>query len=189
MVRLFVAAYPPVEALDDLEGAIESLHIASGARGGVNARLSARPLWHVTLAFLGEVDDHRVPSVTRALDRAAEQAHPSTLRLAGGGRFGRSRFTTIYAAVAGDVESLTRTATAIRHESRAIRVAYDEKRFRPHLTLARPGDRLTAAQVADDLAALDRYRGPQWTNDRLTLVSSHLGPSPRHESLHVAVFP
>src|SRR3712207_7351867 len=36
------------------------------------------------------------------------------------------------------------------------------KPYRPHLTLARPGDRVDRAGVAADVAALDGYRGPEW---------------------------
>lgn len=185
-MRLFVGVYPPAPALDELSGVVDGLNIAAGSRGGVNARLAARGLWHVTLAFIGEVDDARAAGVARCLDRAAEVAKPSALRLAGGGRFGRGRFTTIYAGLGGDVAGLERTAVAVRHELRAVRVPHDQKRFVPHLTLARPGDRLPESALLEDLAVLDHYRGPQWTSIELALVSSHLGPQPRHEPIHVA---
>jgi 2'-5' RNA ligase len=173
-------------ALDDLERIVAPLGIAAGARGGVNARLAARGLWHLTLAFLGEVPENKVGAVGRALDRAAEQAAPSHLRLAGGGRFGKRRFSTVYVAVAGDVAGLERVAAAVRHELTAIRISHDRKRFVPHLTLARPGDRLPETQLLDDLAVLEAYRGPLWTNTEISLVASHLGPQPRHEIVHVA---
>ena len=57
----------------------------------------------------------------------------------------------------------------------------DNKQFRPHLTIARPGDRLTADELAGDLALLDGYQGPKWTVDRILLMRSHLGPHPTYD--------
>src|SRR5262249_40436655 len=101
-------------------------------------------------------------------------------------RFGRRRFTTVYAAVGGDVASLDRTASTLRRELHASRIRYDRKRFVPHLTLARPGDRLTALEIAEDLAALGGPSGPQWTLTKIALVESHLGPEPRHDVIHTS---
>jgi 2'-5' RNA ligase len=183
-VRLFVAVYPSTEALDDVERTVEALQLAH--LEGVNPRVTARALWHVTLAFLGEVPDTKVPEAARALDRAAETPVRPTLRCAGGGRFGRGRFTLLWAGVGGDVEALTRMSRAVRRELRASRVRFDEKRFAPHLTIARPGDRVPASVIAADLATLAAYRGPSWMPTKIELVASHLGPQPRHEIIHTA---
>ncbi len=184
-MRLFVAAYPPPEALDDLAYCVDAMHISSA---GVNARISARPLWHVTLAFLGELPDELTPEAERAIDRAAQRLAPirPSLSFKGGGRFGRGRFTLLWAALGGDVPALARVAEAVRGELRASRIPYDMKRFQPHLTLARPGDRLSDAAIADDLATLGAYEGPPWTIDSIALVASYLGPHPRHEVIHSA---
>jgi RNA 2',3'-cyclic 3'-phosphodiesterase len=187
-VRLFVAAYPSLQALDDLSRVVDQLLITRAHVDGVNARVTARPLWHVTLAFLGEVADDRVPEATRALDRAAESigaARPA-LRCAGGGRFGRGRFTLLWAGIGGDVAALSRVAGVVRTELRASRLPYDQKRFAPHLTIARPGDRLPDATIAADLATLATYRGPQWIMTEMSLMASHQGPHPRHELIHTA---
>jgi 2'-5' RNA ligase len=187
-VRLFVAVYPPAPALDDLERLAARLSVTKARAEGVNARPTARAMWHVTLAFLGDVPDTRVPFAARAVDRAAEQVAALTpqLRLAGGGRFGRGRFTVLWAGVQGDVAGFARIAAAVRRELTSARLRFDNKRFNPHLTLARPGDRLTAPQIEADIETLAAYRGPMWTCPSITLVASHLGPAPRHEAIHTA---
>ncbi|HEY2791391.1 MAG TPA: RNA 2',3'-cyclic phosphodiesterase [Micromonosporaceae bacterium] len=183
-MRLFVAVYPSPEALDDLEHTVGALQMAR--LEGVNPRLTARPLWHVTLAFLGEVPEPKVPEAARALDRASESVPRPALRCAGGGRFGRGRFTLLWAGLAGDVEALTRVSRTVRRELRASRLRFDEKRFAPHLTIARPGDRVPVPMIAADLATLAAYRGPLWSPTAIELVASHLGPQPRHEVIHAA---
>jgi 2'-5' RNA ligase len=191
-VRLFVAVYPPPVALDHLAGAVSGLRLGAAVAAGQNPRLVARPLWHVTLAFLGEVAEHRVPRVVPALvagidgwrDRGGQP--PLRLRLAGGGRFGRRRFTVLWVGLAGDLDGLVGLVglgRSVRRGLRRGRLPHDRKPLHPHLTLARPGDRLSAEEVAADLSALSSYQGPAWELTELHLVRSTQGPRPAHESL------
>jgi RNA 2',3'-cyclic 3'-phosphodiesterase len=185
-VRLFVAAYPPEAAAGHLAAAVDTLAVGRAAADGVNARLAARDTWHVTLAFLGEVADERRPDVEAALGRgiagwqAQRRGGPPELRLAGGGRFGRGRFTILWIGLDGDVDALTGLGRALRRELKRIRVECDRRPFRPHLTLARPGDRV---DVRDDIAALNAYAGPPWPVEEVRLMRSHLGPKPTYDQL------
>jgi RNA 2',3'-cyclic 3'-phosphodiesterase len=193
-VRLFVALYPPADALDHLAGAVEQLRLGRVAADGTNVRLTARPLWHITLAFLGEVPDDRAPVAGEALREAVTHwgegaAWRPVLRLAGGGRFGRRRFTILWVGLTGDVEALTSLAGTVRRQLQRHRMPYDRKPFRPHLTFARPGDRLPEADLQADVATLDRYEGPDWTVEELHVVRSYQGPKPVHESIATVPFP
>jgi 2'-5' RNA ligase len=182
-VRLFVAVYPPPAALDELATIVDRLALSRA-----HARVTARELWHVTLAFIGELPDADAPAAVRALDRAAERLATvrPVVRLAGGGRFGRGKFTVVWAGLGGDVAGLGRIADEVRHELRAERIRYDTKHFAAHLTIARPGDRLPVDQLATDLDTLAGFRGSTWTPRGIALVESHLGPHPRHDTIHVA---
>jgi RNA 2',3'-cyclic 3'-phosphodiesterase len=180
-VRLFVGVFPPEPARADLARAVGGLRVATAQ---VNTRLIPPGRWHVTLAFLGEVDDARLPDAVAAVHAAAEAAPPPpTLRVTGGGRFGRGRFTLLWAGVEGDLEPL---GTAVRRALRRARLPFDRKPLRPHITLARPGDRLPAEEVDADRAALDGYAGPPWTVPAITLVRSANGPQPGYEPQAVA---
>jgi RNA 2',3'-cyclic 3'-phosphodiesterase len=181
-MRLFVAVYPPEPALAHLAGMVAGLHLGRADAVGANVRLTPRERWHLTVAFLGEVEPDRVPDAQDALGKAvAGWEGAPRLRLAGGGRFGRGRFTILWAGTGGDVASLTQLAGSVRRQLKRARVPFDHKPFRPHLTLARPGDRLSPTEVAADLAVLRAYQGPFWTVGELRLVRSHLGPNPVHE--------
>jgi 2'-5' RNA ligase len=181
-LRLFVAVDPPPEAIDHLGAAVDELHISRPA--GRSTRLAARERWHVTLAFLGDVPADRVEDAAAALRRAAASVGaPIVLRFAGGGRFGRGRFTVLWAGLDGDLTALATLARTLRRELRSVRLPVDDKPFRPHLTIARPGDRVGAEQVAADVAALRPYIGPQWTVAAVHLVASELGPNARHHHL------
>ncbi len=177
-MRLFVAVEPPAEALDHLAAFTAGLAVVR-----TGTRVTARHLWHITLAFLGEVPQDRMPAAIAAVDDAVAGQDRPALRIAGGGRFGRGRFTIMWAGIEGDLRPLR---LALAKHLRGARLPYDSKRFHPHLTVARPGDRLPREEIETDVAALKTYNGLQWTVNEVCLVRSHLGPKPRYETMHEA---
>jgi 2'-5' RNA ligase len=197
-MRLFVAAYPPAQVRDDFAGVVSGLNVGQPRERGRSVRLAPPENWHVTLAFLGEVPDEKVDDVRRAVDQAvgrwraerdadaADAPDAPAVRIAGGGTFGRDRFTTLWAGLRGDVDDLGGVADALRRELRAARLPYDDKRFRPHVTIARPGDRITADELAADLAALEAYESPTWKLGDIRLMRSQLGPRPSYDRMHEA---
>ncbi len=178
--RLFVAVRPPGATLTELGRFVDQLAVV-----GAGARVTNRELWHVTVAFLGDVAEEQIPDASAALAAAAERAAPVQLRIAGGGRFGRGAFTVLWAGIAGqtsqDLSAFGGLARAVRHELRRARLPYDDKPFRPHLTLARPGGRLPDEEIQADVAALHDYQGTPFAVDDVWLFRSRLGPHPSHE--------
>ncbi|MGW4501803.1 RNA 2',3'-cyclic phosphodiesterase [Micromonospora sp. NPDC004336] len=187
-MRLFAAVYPPPGALAHLGEQVARLRVGAAAAAGVNVRLADPATAHVTLAFLGDVEAGRLVDVESALGLAAEWSRDGRtaaprLRLAGGGRFGRGRFTVLWVDLGGEVEQLRVLARLIRSRLRHARLPYDEKPFRPHLTVARPGDRVPEVDVTADVATLGGYAGPEWPAAELVLVRSHPGPRPTYDRL------
>ncbi|SDZ38547.1 2'-5' RNA ligase [Micromonospora pattaloongensis] len=205
-MRLFVAAYPPPEAVTDAVARVEGLRVGRAAASGINVRLTRPETYHVTLAFLGEVDPLRLPDVQAAITRATANWRPGhdgsgrpapvvdaasdppppgppRVSFAGGGRFGRGRFTVLWLGLDGDVDALTDLSRALRRELGQARLPYDRKPFRPHLTIARPGERVTDEEVDADRAALAAYAGPEWPVAEVALMRSHLGPRPTYDRL------
>ncbi|WP_144123042.1 RNA 2',3'-cyclic phosphodiesterase [Catellatospora sichuanensis] len=175
-MRLFVAVFPPPEAVDHLATVVQGLAV-----GLARARVTPTERWHLTLAFLGEVPDESAGSAALAV--SAVEGSVGDLRIRGGGKFGHGRSTVLWAGVEGDVEGLTRVGRAVRRELRAHRLHPDDKRFAPHLTVARPGDRIGHADLTADLAVLRDYTGPTWPVTELVLVRSMLGPNPSYTPL------
>jgi 2'-5' RNA ligase len=185
-VRLFVAVYPPPAVRDDFARLVAALDVGQPREAGQSLRLAPADQWHLTLAFLGDTPDDRQDRAVAAVDRAAAAAAPATVRIGGGGTFGRSRFTILWAGLRGDVDGLLGTGRTVRRELKRARLSFDPKPLRAHLTVARPGDRISAGERDRDLAALDAYEGPEWTVDELRLMRSHLGPKPRYDIVHAA---
>lgn len=187
-MRLFVAVYPPWSAVDDLAAQVTGLRVGAASAAGTNVRLADPANAHLTLAFLGDVEDDRLVEVESVLGLAAEtfrtdRGSSPRLRLGGGGSFGRGRFTILWVDVRGDVEALAMLARLIRRGLRRSRLPHDVKPFRPHLTIARPGDRIDRADILADRESLHEYLGPEWPADELVLVRSHPGPRPTYDRL------
>lgn len=182
--RLFVAVDPSEAAVADLARVVDGLHVARA-----RARVTARSLWHVTLAFLGDVEESRVGDAVAALRGAAGHARRFRLRIAGGGTFPRSRDHVMWAGLDGDVEGLGLLARLVRMELRRARLWYDERPYRPHLTLARPGERVPADHVERDVVTLAGYRGPSWSVTEVHLMRSFGGPHPRYERVTTVSLP
>lgn len=134
--------------------------------------------WHLTLAFLGEVRPERVPELTRRMQLAARRHQPFELELAGLGAFSsRRRAQVLWAGVGGARPELRALADSVTAGARRSKIAVDERRYRPHITLGRSR---TSVDLTD--AGLDpEYQGPSWRVDEFVLVESHLGASVRHE--------
>jgi RNA 2',3'-cyclic 3'-phosphodiesterase len=133
-LRAFVAVDPSAAVRESLERAL--------------ARVQARvPRWagaeglHVTVAFLGEVDDVVVPDLERAVAGVAGAHAPLALRFAGGGSFGNPRRPRVlWVGVTGDVPRLAAVQRDLDGALRPFGYAPEERPFHPHLTLARARD-------------------------------------------------
>ena len=179
-LRLFVALVPPADALDELAAAVDALRATPGLRW-------TRPeQWHVTLAFLAEVDDRTREALTPRLERVARRHAPPTLALAGGGRFGGQ---VLWTRVDGDQAALRRLADAVRAAARRCGLPVDTRPYRPHLTLARTLARARdpATDLAPLAAALDGFAGRPWSASDLHLVRSVLGAGPGRTAHHEPV--
>jgi 2'-5' RNA ligase len=166
MMRLFVGVFPPGEAVADLTNALSTTDI----------RLPAADRFHITLAFLGDVPD--AAAAISALDGGltGEGKPLGELAIQGGGRFG----SILWAGIAGDVAGLTKLTRGVRRHLRAHRLKPDDKRFRPHITVAR---RLSREDIAAGLGVLRDYEGPAWPVREIVLVHSMLGAQPVYHPL------
>lgn len=158
--RVFAALYPPPAAVTDLEPIAAALGLA---------RPTLPHQWHITLAFIGLMDD---PSPAQAA--LMETERPGLrLRVKGAGSFAARRSaagkqdTVIWAGLEGDVEALHTLAADIRTALKRHGVPYDDRPLQPHLTLGRDTRDMTTR-----LERLDGYTGPWWTTRTVRLVES-----------------
>ncbi len=206
-MRLFVGITPSSEAISHAAGAVDRI-----ASTTPDVRWMPPQRWHVTLAFLGDVDPDRVPVLTARLDEVAGAQRPlEALRLAGAGTF-RGVLWLGIADAAAELGSegvtgrplptevrLEALAHAVQHEMRAAGVPVESRPWRPHLTIARWASprkdrRASTATGSDDVLGgwslltrgLIGYAGPAFDVREIRLVHSITGPKPEYRDLHIA---
>jgi 2'-5' RNA ligase len=172
-VRLFVGLVPPSAALDDLEAACAPFRLVRD-----DLRWTGRELWHLTLAFLGEVSEETVPLLMPGLESAAGRHRAFTLSVAGGGAFSNpARAHVLWSGLSGDSRALAELAATVAAAARGAGIAPPDAY---HLTLARCR---APVDVREIVARLDRYQGPGWTVEEIYLIRSTLNRRPRYETL------
>lgn len=169
-MRLFVAAELPEEMLEALAETQAAL------RASVAGRYVAPDQFHVTLAFLGNVDAWCVNDATAALEQACAAHAPFEAQLADFGSFGRRKAATLWQ---GFAKSATFEALAqdVRSALAQASLTFDAKKFLPHVSLMR------GANLAGGVLPM-----PVITSgviSTVTLFSSDLsGPRPVYSALH-----
>jgi 2'-5' RNA ligase len=174
MLRLFVAIHVPPEVQDAL--AAEQRRLATA---GIAMRWIRPEGIHLTLAFLGNVDEVRISAIEDSMLNAAATGAPFQIEVRGLGAFPpRGAPRVLWAGVAGDLDDLRRLQHHVDGRLRAAGFALEDRPFSPHLTLARAADRSPAAQpaLAAGLTAPPRSFG-RWEVDDIALVRSDLRPS------------
>ena len=168
-MRLFVAAELPQQVIEALSETSASL------RDAVRGRYVGSDLFHVTLAFLGEVPASRVGEVEGLLRMACASHRPFTATLGPLGSFGRSRRAVLWQGFDRGRDEFDSLAADVRRRLADGGFTFDTKGFLPHVTLMR--DANVSAGVLP-VPVVDTG-----TIDTVTLFSSDLsGPRPRYEA-------
>lgn len=104
-------------------------------RGGIaGARWIDRESYHITLRFIGDIDDGLAREIAYALERV--EAEPFALRLSGIGFFGASKPHALYAGVEESAE-LRRLQATQERICQMLGMPPEPRKFTPHVTLAR----------------------------------------------------
>ena len=126
---------------------------------------------HLTLAFLGEVDEDTAGRLTDELARI--QAEAFNLSFSGTGCFPNLHHPRVLWAGLQQEPALTRLAAAIHSAVRACGIPLEERPFSPHITLARL--KLPCSREAGEF--LGNYRSltiPPFPVQEFTLFQSRL---------------
>lgn len=170
-MRLFAALLIPPYVAAHLDAAVTS------HRDDV-LRWTTVDMWHLTLAFYGQVDDARVPDLKSRLTHAATRNPTLSLALSGCGQFSRR---ALWIGCDGDIVPLRALACSADAAGRRVGASAGQSRFKAHVTLAR-------AKKPTDLrpyvSTLRTYQGPTWTADAVALVRSHLGAGENRRALY-----
>lgn len=168
-LRLFVAASVPGPLLAQLERATSPLR-----ERWPSARWAPVANQHVTLKFLGSVDEGLLDPVRAAAATVALGHRASELRLGLPGVFpSRRRAKVLWIGIDDPHELLSSLAHDLESHLAQLGFPAEGRVFRPHLTLARFKD---PVRVGAELPPLDLYDAHAFKIDRVDLFRSHLHP-------------
>ena len=160
MLRLFVGIEFPPEL---------KLRLSLLQSGVAGARWVDPGNFHLTLRFIGEIDEGTAADVDEALLRL--KARPFSLQLAGVGVFGGDKPRQLWVGVERE-PALANLQAKI--ETALIRVGLppEPRKFAPHVTLARLREP-KRADIQQFLAAQAQFRAEPLRIDRFSLIASY----------------
>jgi RNA 2',3'-cyclic 3'-phosphodiesterase len=166
-LRLFFALHPDSNACHSLAALAADVARATGGRAPRTENL------HVTVAFLGDVQQERVANVEAIGALSAAAAEPFVLTLE---RIGLFRNAGIAWAAPDEIPAaLLRIVETLREALQAAGLRVERRAFRPHVTLAR--------RCAGPLSGAEMPR-IAWRVDALALMASETLPEgPRYREL------
>ncbi len=132
-MRLFVAVFPPLKLRE------EALRTARSLLPGDRIRWSRPENVHLTLKFLGDVDEEKLDEVHTTLESLCADHTPFDTRTAGLGAFPSARRARIlWAGVRGaGFEELRSLAADLDDAIASLGFEREERPYTPHLTLGR----------------------------------------------------
>ena len=139
-------------------------------RGGLlGARWIDAENYHITLCFIGDVDNHVADEVSYELDRAAS-FDSFRIRLSHLGTFGGDKPRALYAGIENN-EALQRLQATHERILRRVGLAPDARKFVPHISLARLRGS-SALEVAEFIHHAGHFAPLEFTVRRFVLFSS-----------------
>ena len=168
-MRLFAAIDVPSEVSEricSIFGRLES--------GGAKLRFTARENIHITLKFLGEVDEERIPDVVKGMRKVANQHEKFTVSVEGVGYFGNSSYPRVIWV--GISEGRDKVVEIMKSLERELGWARREgKPPSPHITIARVKQSGDVHRLLREVEGMERVKFGEFHVNNILLKSSVLG--------------
>nr|AYM53416.1 2'-5' RNA ligase [Melittangium lichenicola] len=181
-MRLFIAVTLGVEVEAAATAGLERLRaLAPRARWVPPANL------HLTLSFLGDVDEERAVRVREALEAVGPRHAPLVLSIQGGGGFGAPEHPRVlWAGVGGDTAALGALQADVAERLRPLGFEPEHREYVAHLTLARARQPRGDRELAGCVQALRDEHWGEARVERLVLFESLSGRYLAHATVALA---
>jgi 2'-5' RNA ligase len=184
-LRLFIAAELTSEQHKATADLMERL------RKGIGFT-PAHPKWvspdslHITLSFLGDVEENRVKSIVHAVESRLVKLTPAEFDLHGIGTFPNERQPTVlWIGAHHGADRLKQIQSAVESALVPLGFSPERREFHPHVTLARINALRGVAPMMKIVTDHRKFGAPLGTIDSITLFQSELLPSgARYTALH-----
>ena len=143
-----------------------------------NIRWIRREGMHLTLKFLGEIKEEKIPEIENILEKAVRNYQPFSLKIKGTGYFPLKKKNprVLWIGVEAD-EALSSLQKRLENELEKIGIPREKREFHPHLTLGRVK---APSSVQETVCELERHKElvfGEMTINKITFFQSILKPS------------
>jgi 2'-5' RNA ligase len=172
-VRCFIA----IELTEELKRGLRELQAQLKAASQAPVKWVEPENIHLTLKFLGNVAPGRIEEIAQAMTEAVRGTSPFSLEVKELGVFPNPRRVQIaWVGLGGEVDKLSRLQQRIESGLAKLGFAPENRRFTPHLTLARLRDHATPAErerLGQTIAETE-FTGGSFSVDSVKLMKSRL---------------
>jgi 2'-5' RNA ligase len=143
---------------------------------------------HWTLQFLSNVDQREIPEICAAVAEGVLEVGPFDLQILGAGAFPTpDRPRTLWLGVGQGLEEMIALQAAVEKSLEPLGFRGEARRYKPHLTIGRPGRGEPPRELAAQLAALADFDAGTMLVDEVVVYSSELTrQGPIYEALGFA---
>lgn len=142
-LRAFIAIEMPSDVVEHLRGLITKIRPQEHG----NLRTVHPEGIHLTLKFLGDIEQCQTASITQAMASACVKKKPFKLRMSKTG-FPPNKITprVLWVGVDGQTENLTNLQQSVEMSLASLGIPRENRSFNPHLTLARIRKNISSEQ-------------------------------------------
>jgi len=168
-MRAFIAFNFPEQLKNQLYQMQNVLKSVSDSGSWVN-----RDNFHITMKFLGEIDEIYVEDIDKILKNISENNSPLNIRLNNLGYFNKknNEYGVVWSGMEGDIDRLNSIYDLLEEEMCKIGFPKEKRKFSPHITLARKmRTNLDFQQIRDNVKP---YLGNQYILESISLMKSEV---------------
>ena len=173
MIRAFIA----MDVSEDVRRRLEELrkHLE---RFGKDVKWVPVENVHITLKFLGNIEETRVNGIKEVMQSLACRTKPFTLKAKGTGCFPSiKKIRVVWAGLAGELDKLVFFQRELENNLQKVGFPKEDRTFKPHLTLGRMKSPRNDASLARAIVDNASFESDEFTVDHVTLYKSILKPS------------
>ena len=172
MIRTFIAIEIPAGVKSDISNWQDKLRdIVDGIKWVKSDNI------HITLKFLGNIEEKMIPQLKTAIERSAENVDPFEIEVKGEGCFPNvNRPRIVWVGVDNGKDTLSRIAAKIEIECSKLGFEKENRPYRPHLTIGRVKKFIKNTEELRRYFSESPFRSEVFTADEIILMKSDLKP-------------
>ncbi len=173
-IRTFIAIKIPDDIQRKLSGIQDKLK-----QSGAHVSWVKPDNIHLTLKFLGNMEEQRIPDITACIEKSAASVKPFQLQVGYAGAFPNVRFPrVIWVGVTDDeTNSLKTLQSGLSSCLGTLGFQEENERFQPHLTLGRVRSQKSRSSLLRAIESMVNIWVGQISVDIVYLVRSELRPT------------